>query len=102
MNFENLNFRGNYKSYDENGKAIVYSKGDVVNYHGKTYVANDTITDSAPTQFGWTFIGGGIQYYSGDSAPQAANVGDEWLNTSSGKFYKYIDDGNSLQWVNIY
>ena len=102
MNFEKLNFRGKYRAYDENGILIVYNAGDVVNYNGKTYVANYTISETSPAHTGWSAIGGGVNFYSTSTPPSNANPGDEWLDVTTGKIYKYIDDGNSSQWVNIY
>jgi len=102
MNFEKLNFRGKYRAYDENGILIVYNAGDVVNYNGKTYVANYTISETSPAHTGWSAIGGGVNFYSTSTPPSNANPGDEWLDVDTGKIYKYINDGNSSQWVNIY
>jgi hypothetical protein len=102
MNFEKLNFRGKYRAYDENGILIVYNAGDVVNYNGKTYVANYTISETSPAHTGWSAIGGGVNFYSTSTPPSNANPGDEWLDVTTGKIYKYIDDGDSSQWVNIY
>jgi hypothetical protein len=102
MNFEKLNFRGNYRAYDENGRLVVYNAGDVVNYNGETYVANYTISETSPAHAGWSSIGGGVRFYSAAIPPSNANVGDEWLDVNTGKIYKYIDDGDSSQWVNIY
>lgn len=104
MNSDNLNFRGNYKAYDENGKVVTYLKGDVVVYNGETYVAKYTISETSPAHPGWNLLGGGggVKFYSSTTPPTDINVGDEWLDINTGKMYKYIDDGNSSQWVNIY
>jgi hypothetical protein len=103
MNYGNLNFRGNYRAYDENGKLITYVMGDVVNYNGETYVAKHTISETSPAHPGWTLLGGvGVKYYADNVPPLNVNAGDEWLDIGTGKMYKYIDDGNSIQWVNIY
>ena len=103
MNFENLNFRGNYRAYDENGKLITYSKGDVVVYNGENYIAKYTISETSPAHPGWSLLGGaGIRFFYDSVPPSNPNVGDEWLNVTTGKMYKYIDDGDSVQWVNIY
>lgn len=102
MNYNNLNFRGNYRAYDENGKLIVYSAGDVVKYNGKNYIAQYTISETSPAHAGWSLMGGGINFYSSATPPNNVSIGDEWLNINTGKIYKYIDDGDSSQWVNIY
>lgn len=103
MSFDNLNFRGNYRAYDENGKILTYAKGDVVVYNGETYVAKYTISETSPAHPGWSLLGsGGVKFYTGTLPPNEPNVGDEWLDINTGKTYKYIDDGTSTQWVNIY
>lgn len=35
------------------------------------------------------------------SAPSNAGTGDIWYESDSGSFYVYVDDGDSLQWVEI-
>lgn len=108
MNFENLNFKGSYRTHNTNGTVIRYLKNDVVLYKGKTYVANRTVELTTPEHGengGWSLLGGGqnaVQFYWGETVPLDVNVGDEWFNTSTGKIYKYITDGDSEQWVNIY
>lgn len=46
----------------------------------------------------------GVSYYYQDTAPTSPNVGDEWTNKSDPKLptYRYINDGTSSQWVNLY
>lgn len=108
MNFDNLNLKGKYRTYDENGVLISYQKGDVVYYGGKTYVANKNLTETSPAHGengGWSLLSGGsgsVQFYWGSTSPLNPNIGDEWFNITTGKTYKYFSDGDTEQWVNIY
>jgi hypothetical protein len=43
--------------------------------------------------------GGGGTYTAQSTAPTSPSAGDEWWDTDSGVFYKYIDDGTNQQWV---
>lgn len=108
MNFENLNLKGTYKTYDSSGLLIAYQKNDVVIYENKTYIAIRTVTETSPAHGeagGWALISGGsrpVQFYWGQDKPDNVIIGDEWFNTTNGRVYKYLADGDSEQWVNIY
>ena len=108
MTINSFNFKGNYKARTPSGLAITYQTGDVVFYQGKTYVATTTIRDLAPdngSNSGWQELLRGaqpIQFYWGADVPLNPNIGDEWFNTTNGKIYKYLPDGDSQQWVNNY
>lgn len=108
MNSQNVNFKGIYRSHTANGEKILYKKDDVVIYKGTSYIATRNITETSPihgTNGGWLAYSGGrtpVQFYWGDKQPTQVNIGDEWFNFSTGKTYKYLSDGNSEQWVNIY
>ena len=99
--FDNLNFKGAYRAYDADGKLVKYKIGDSVTYKGSTYVANRVVTVG-----GWTALQGGgvagVRFYWGGTRPIKANVGDEWFDLLTAKTYKYLSDGNTEQWVNIY
>jgi hypothetical protein len=43
--------------------------------------------------------GGGGTYSAQGTAPSSPNDGDEWYDTDTGDFYKYINDGTTKQWV---
>ena len=43
--------------------------------------------------------GGGGTYSAQGTAPSSPNDGDEWYDTDTGDFYKYINDGTTSQWV---
>lgn len=42
---------------------------------------------------------GGIQYTFSATPPASPVAGDEWTDADDGITYKYINDGNSSQWV---
>jgi len=50
-----------------------------------------------------TTIGGGTGGATslGDNPPATPTAGDNWLDTSTGSFYVYYDDGTSSQWVGV-
>lgn len=39
------------------------------------------------------------RFYSGNTAPAQANVGDIWLNSDTGRLYIRFNDGTSTQWI---
>lgn len=43
----------------------------------------------------------GVTFTSSATPPVSPSEGDEWLDSNSGTLYKYIDDGNSLQWLEL-
>lgn len=45
--------------------------------------------------------GGGAQVYYSDSVPTSPSAGDFWFESDTGSFFVYIDDGDSLQWVEV-
>jgi hypothetical protein len=36
-----------------------------------------------------------------DTPPSSPNAGDEWLDTTTGITYTFVDDGNTQQWVEL-
>ncbi len=69
-------------------------------YDGKLYTKKsaagvDTIVDLS--------AGGssGGSYTESSTAPSSPSSGDEWLDTSSGILYTYVNDGNSTAWVEL-
>ena len=54
------------------------------------------------TSSGWQQLsgsGGGASVDVSDNAPSQPAAGNLWFNTSNGKLYIYINDGDSNQWV---
>jgi hypothetical protein len=45
--------------------------------------------------------GGASEFYSQDATPTATSVGAIWLNTTNGKYFVWMNDGDSSQWVEI-
>jgi len=45
--------------------------------------------------------GAGAQVYYSDAPPSSPSSGDFWFESDTGSFYVYIDDGDSLQWVEV-
>ena len=45
--------------------------------------------------------GGGTTYTYSSSAPVSPSAGDEWLDSTSGILYTYVNDGNSSAWVEL-
>ena len=44
---------------------------------------------------------GGGGFTSGTTAPVSPTAGDEWFDTTTGILFKYINDGNSSQWIEL-
>lgn len=44
---------------------------------------------------------GAVAYSSGPTPHANPNAGDEWTDTTTGITYRYFNDGNSLQWVEL-
>ena len=63
-----------------------------------TVGSNLTITD---TTIAATGGGGGTTYTYSSSAPVSPSAGDEWLDSTSGILYTYVNDGNSSAWVEL-
>jgi hypothetical protein len=45
--------------------------------------------------------GGGTTFTYSSSAPGSPSAGDEWLDSTSGILYTYVNDGNSSAWVEL-
>ena len=103
-----MNAPRDWKPRDENNDFVIYTKGDVILKNGQTYVATRTtsVQDGSPehgVKAGWRELldNRSENYINSDTAPVNPSVGDEWYDTSVGKLFKYIDDSNSKQWVEI-
>jgi len=44
---------------------------------------------------------GSTGFSSSNTAPVSPAVGDEWFNPDTGALYKYINDGDSNQWIEL-
>jgi hypothetical protein len=67
------------------------SVGDNYTFNSRTWRWNGT---------GWARQSA-VTYTDAGSAPTGPSEGDEWFDTSTGIFYRYIYDGNSYQWVEV-
>jgi len=73
---------------------------------GRTYVYYDDGSssqwvDASPQGIGGGGGGGGQDFTFSPTAPSSPNVGDEWLDSTSGILYTRVDDGNSSAWVEL-
>jgi hypothetical protein len=72
-----------------------------------TLPATDGTTGQALTTNGsavlsWaTAGGGGTTFTYSSSAPGSPSAGNEWLDSTSGILYTYVNDGNSSAWVEL-
>ena len=100
--FNSLNFRGNYKFSDETGLPITYQRGDLVINNSRLYAASKTISGISPEvgeREGWVMMGKAQNFFNDNTVPFAAKVGDEWMDSGTGRVYKYIQDDNGKHWV---
>lgn len=51
------------------------------------------------TDSSWGAVVGGPAFTSSATAPASPVSGDRWFDTSIGVYFTYVNDGNSLQWV---
>jgi len=49
----------------------------------------------------WATASGGTTFTYSSSAPGSPSPGDEWLDSTSGILYNYVNDGNSAAWVEL-
>jgi hypothetical protein len=92
----------NYKEYNSRGYPIIYYIGDTVLFEGKKYECKITHTNHQPNinSLYWEKISGSVDdFYYSDTEPLSANVGDRWVDSSTGKMYTYIEDTDGFHWV---
>jgi hypothetical protein len=70
------------------------TEGQTYSYGGRIWVADADGKWLVQTQVTPAF-------YASATAPSNYKVGDEWYDTSTGIFYRRIDDGDTEQWVEI-
>ena len=100
---------------DTNGGITINSTasggGDVASVNGVTgsiiINAGDNVSITSDTNGGITINatagggGGGITASYSDTPPGSAAVGDIWYESDTGKFFMYINDGDSSQWIEL-
>ena len=94
-------FVGEYRSRHSSGETIKYNSGDMVLFEGKLFVATNLIESGTPdTNSDWLAMGNSRISYRSTIPPNPAG-GDNWFNSATGKLYKYIDDGETKQFVEV-
>lgn len=91
-------FKGIYKSKDNLGQPVLYSRGDSVLNQGIIYKCLDSTTLSpfqAPKS--WESTGVGRAYTSG-TPPLNPSENQIWI-TDGGVQYVYYTDSNGSQWI---
>tara|TARA_R110000824_G_scaffold316132_8_gene503306 strand:- start:5658 stop:5975 length:318 start_codon:yes stop_codon:yes gene_type:complete len=98
---QGFRYRGEYLPVFSGGEPSVYAQFDMILFEGKMFVANDTIRGQSPdTNSNWVPWGNSrISFRS--TGPPDPEVGDTWLNDSTGKLYTYMNDTDSKQWVEL-
>jgi hypothetical protein len=71
------------------------TNGQVYTYAGRQWVYNST-NGTWGAAYAVT-----PAFYASATAPSNYKVGDEWYDTSTGIFYRRIDDGDTEQWVEV-
>ena len=102
-NLENIQ---DFRIRDSRGNVKKYKKGDAVRKNGKEYIATKPIQGFSPEHGeskGWKEINKTriTQFTKSATAPEIAEEGDEWYDTSNGIFFKYLKNSSdgSTQWV---
>ena len=101
--FEKIAYRGDFRVNDKRGNHILYDRGDIVLYEGKTFIANKMVSGVFPSfdkEDRWYCLAGNSIFVQ-QTTPIGNSSGDEWFNTSTGKIYRYLKDGSGEQWVEI-
>ena len=96
--------RGNYVPVNKIGTPVVYEPGDEVLYGGGRFksLKRNTYLDGTPDNANiWERLSQTFTHSNGDSPHPNPNVGDEWYDKTSGILFKFLNDGNSDQWVEI-
>tara|TARA_B100000902_G_C27100299_1_gene808452 strand:- start:102 stop:422 length:321 start_codon:yes stop_codon:yes gene_type:complete len=94
-------YRGEYVNAFSTGEVSSYSENDLVLFEGKLFVASKYIRGLSPDiSSDWVPWGGSrVSYRS--NVPPNPQIGDGWLNTNTGRFYTFVEDEDSKQWVEL-
>ncbi|HAW80239.1 MAG TPA: hypothetical protein DCX27_11345 [Balneola sp.] len=101
--FDRLTYRGEFRINDTKGSHLLYDRGDIVLYEGKTHIANENVSGVFPAfdkETRWYCLAGNSVFIQKET-PLGGNGGDEWFNSSTGKTYRYLKDSSGEQWVEI-
>lgn len=98
---DKLNFVGEYRKYDPNGRLIEYVQGSVVTFQGINYVATKNILGKNPVtkNSGWERLTSTPSFYCQADEPEVSMEGDRWFNTTTGILFTRVCDTDGLQWV---
>jgi len=101
ISLDTFTYRGEYVPSYPSGEPSSYEKNDVVLYEGKLFVANAFIVGQTPdTNSSWLPWGNSRVSFRNVEPPDP-KVGDKWINSATGKFYTFMDDGDTKQWVEL-
>lgn len=95
----NNTFRGEFASVSDTGQKFLYSRGDVVLFEGKAFIAAAAISGLSPDLSSDWIPWGSERISFRSTAPPDPQVGDSWVNSATGKRYSYFGDGDTKQWV---
>lgn len=93
-------FVGTFKQFDDNGKRVVYERGQQVEFQGNLYDCKSRTSDS-PVQNtdAWSFTSGSRIFTN--SLPPASPIDGQMWTDSNGVTYKWYFDGSQFQWVEV-
>tara|TARA_B100001059_G_C17688625_1_gene503704 strand:- start:628 stop:942 length:315 start_codon:yes stop_codon:yes gene_type:complete len=101
ISLTNSTFLGEYRSRHSSGEPIIYEIDSVVLYEGKLFISTARILSGSPdTNRDWSPLGNSRISYR-DTQPPDPRIGDTWFNSSTGKLYTFIDDGETKQFVEL-
>jgi len=97
----NFTYRGDFEAMLPSGSPVNYAVNDLVLFEGKLFIATASISGHSPdTSSDWVPWGNSrISFRS--TIPPEAKVGDTWVNTNTGRFYTFLNDGDTEQWVEL-
>ena len=101
ISLDTFTYRGDYSPTVPSGEASSYEQNDIVLFEGKLFVANAVIRGQSPdTNSSWLPWGNSRVSFRSTEHPDP-KVGDTWINSVTGKFYTFMDDGDTKQWVEL-
>jgi|TARA_R110000850_G_scaffold127665_1_gene246822 hypothetical protein len=97
----NSTFLGEYRTRYPSGETITYEANSIVLYEGKLFISTARILSGSPdTNNNWSPLGNSRVSYR-DTQPPDPRIGDTWFNSTTGKLYTFIDDGETKQFVEL-
>lgn len=97
----NFTYRGDFVPTLPSGAPANYSLNDLVLFEGKLYIATALISGQSPdTSSDWVPWGNSRVSFRSTNPPDP-KTGDTWVNTNTGRFYTFVNDGDTDQWVEL-